>query len=149
MGITDWKWNKGSQGISETGAGLSLHPADMAMFGYLFLKKGRLQGKQIVPEEWVEASTAEHVTDLKMNGQSLNLRYGYLWWILPVDATVGGSLQLNEIYCALGYGGQCIFIIPQLDLVVVSTASNFGTAARMFSGFKYLTDYILPAVRQR
>jgi CubicO group peptidase (beta-lactamase class C family) len=149
LGIFDWKWNEGSQGISETGAGLSLHPVDMAMFGYLFLKKGRLQGKQIVPEEWVEASTAEHVTDLKMNGQSLNLRYGYLWWILPVDATVGGTLQLNEIYCALGYGGQCIFIIPQLDMLVVSTASNFGTAARMFSGFKLLSDYILPAVKQR
>jgi hypothetical protein len=66
-----------------------------------------------------------------------------------VDATVGGTLQLNEIYCALGYDGQCIFIVPQLDMVVVSTASNFGTAVRMFSGFKLLSDYILPAVRER
>ena len=149
MGITDWKWNKGSQGISETGAGLSLHPVDMAMFGYLFLKKGRLQGKQIVPEEWVAVSTAQHVAELKINDQAVNLHYGYLWWIMPVNATIGGSLQLDEIYCALGYGGQCIFVIPPLDMVVVSTASNFDSAARMFSGFKFLTDYILPAVKER
>jgi CubicO group peptidase (beta-lactamase class C family) len=149
LGIFDWKWNEAPQGISETGAGLSLHPVDMAMFGYLFLRKGSFQGKQIVPEEWVEVSTASHVTQITMNGQALNMHYGYLWWILPVDATVGGSLQLNQIYCALGYGGQCIFVIPQLDMVVVSTASNFGTAARMFSGFKLLSDYILPAVKER
>ena len=149
MGITDWKWNKGSQGISETGAGLSLHPVDMAMFGYLFLKKGRLQGKQIVPEEWVAVSTVQHVAELKINDQAVNLHYGYLWWIMPVNATIGGSLQLDEIYCALGYGGQCIFVIPPLDMVVVSTASNFDSAARMFAGFKFITDYILPAVRQR
>lgn len=149
MGITDWKWNKGSQGISETGAGLSLHPVDMAMFGYLFLKKGRLQGKQIVPEEWVAVSTAQHVAELKINDQAVNLHYGYLWWIMPVNATIGGSLQLDEIYCALGYGGQCIFVIPPLDMVVVSAASNFDSASRMFSGFKFLTDYILPAVKER
>ncbi|MCX5898622.1 MAG: serine hydrolase [Proteobacteria bacterium] len=149
IGITDWKWNKGSQGISETGAGLSLHPVDMAMFGYLFLKKGRLQGKQIVPEEWVAVSTAQHVAELKINDQAVNLHYGYLWWIMPVNATIGGSLQLDEIYCALGYGGQCIFVIPPLDMVVVSTASNFDSAARLFSGFKFLTDYILPAVKER
>lgn len=149
LGIFDWEWNEAPQGISETGAGLSLHPVDMAMFGYLFLKKGQLQGKQIVPEDWVEASTAEYVSEITMNGQTLNLRYGYLWWILPVDATVGDSLQLNEIYCALGYGGQCIFIVPELDMVVVSTASNFGIAAGMFSGFKFLSDYILPAAKER
>ena len=44
MGITDWAWVKGPKDISETGAGLSLHPADMAMFGYLYLKKGQLNG---------------------------------------------------------------------------------------------------------
>ena len=82
-------------------------------------------------------------------GQKVYLYYGYLWWIAPVNATVGKSLRLNEIYCALGYGGQCIFIIPPLDMVVVSTAVNLDDLASMFSGFKFLSDYILPAVKEK
>lgn len=149
MGITDWAWVKGPNDISETGAGLSLHPVDMAMFGYLYLKKGLLKGEQIIPAAWVETSTAKRITDIMIFGQKVYLYYGYLWWIAPVNATVGKSLRLNEIYCALGYGGQCIFIIPPLDMVVVSTAVNLDDLASMFSGFKFLSDYILPAVKEK
>jgi CubicO group peptidase (beta-lactamase class C family) len=130
--------------------GLFLHPVDMAMFGYLYLKNGQLKSSQIVSEEWVRTSLSKH-TSVDNIHESINGKwgYGYLWWILPVDATVGTSLRLNEFYCALGYGGQCIFIIPPLDMVVVSTAENFDNIASMFSGFNFLLDYILPAVKEK
>jgi CubicO group peptidase (beta-lactamase class C family) len=62
VGITNWEWETGPNGVTNTGWGLSLHPVDMAMFGYLYLKKGVLNGKQTVPENWVNESTSRHTT---------------------------------------------------------------------------------------
>jgi CubicO group peptidase (beta-lactamase class C family) len=134
IGITDWEWEMGPDGIANTGWGLSLYPVDMAMFGYLFLKNGQLNGKQIVPEDWVSESTREHITII----------YGYQWWVLP-DNMITGHPEANGIFYALGYGGQTIMILPTIDMVIVTTAWNPGQ-----EGFRFdiLLD-ILPAVKEK
>jgi len=135
IGITDWEWETGPDGIANTGWGLSLYPVDMAMFGYLFLKNGRLSGKQIVPEDWVSESTRRHMSF-----------YGYQWWVLP-DNMITGHPEANGIFYALGYAGQTIMIIPNINMVVVTTAENFiGHGGAVFD---MLADYILPAVQEK
>ena len=69
LGINNWEWESDPRGITIGGWGLELYPVDMAMFGYLYLKNGSLNGKQIVPEDWVEESTIRHMPS-----------YGYQWW---------------------------------------------------------------------
>jgi CubicO group peptidase (beta-lactamase class C family) len=82
----------------------------MMAFGELYARGGRGGGKQVVPADWIEAS-------LVPRGRSSRsgLSYGYGWWIREL----GGV----DAYFAWGYGGQFIFVVPQLELVVVTTSS--------------------------
>jgi CubicO group peptidase (beta-lactamase class C family) len=133
IGITNWEWATGPDGITDTGAGLALHPVNMAMFGYLFLKNGLLNGEQIVPESWVEESTSRHIA-----------MYGYQWWVLP-DVT-NDYPETEGIFYAVGHGGQYIMIIPNINMVIVTTAKKLSDPGPMFD---MLFDYILPAVKDK
>ena len=138
LGITNYFWKAFPNGTTNTGWGLLMRPIDMARFGILFLNNGTWKGKQIVPKEWSHKSTQEHT---KMG--RLQYAYGYQWWrFLDNDPTVV-ELPINDIYFALGYGGQEIIVIPHLHMVVVSTAENY----RKMEYFKNLLyDYIFPSV---
>lgn len=138
LGITNYFWKAFPNGTTNTGWGLLMRPIDMARFGILFLNNGTWKGKQIVPKEWSHKSTQEHT---KMG--RLQYAYGYQWWrFLDNDPTVD-ELSINDIYFALGYGGQEIIVIPHLHMVVVSTAENY----RKMEHFKNLLyDYIFPSV---
>ena len=138
MGLEGWKIDP--NGITTGGWGLSLHPVDMAMFGYLYLQNGQLNGEQIVCENWVNISTAKHIEIIDIESGSHNLDYGYQWWrFLPINS--------RNIYFALGYGGQFITILPDLNMVVVMTAEN--SAEDYFSlALQILFGHILPAVQE-
>ena len=94
--------------------GLSVHPAyhfrltarDMARFGYLFLRQGDWNGKQIIPSKWISESTASYSTPTVGEG------YGYLWWSDGLDLPV-------RSFSAQGALAKYIVIIPERDLVVV------------------------------
>lgn len=78
----------------------------MAKIGYLYLKGGRWDGEQIVPSGWVRASTSKSISATLEDG------YGYQWWVND-----------SGMYLALGYRGQFIFVIPEMEMVVVFTSS--------------------------
>jgi CubicO group peptidase (beta-lactamase class C family) len=131
LGIVPFDWSTDRQGHPSGAFGLQLTPRDMAKFGYLFLREGRWEGRQIVPREWVEESTADHVAADATTG------YGYLWWL---NSTAG-----HRIISARGSYGQYICIVPDLDLVVVTTAA--GPAGQP-APWPILRDYIFPAIRE-
>ena len=58
LGIEHPTWETSPQGISTGGYGLSIRTEDIARFGQLYLQKVKRQGKQLVPEAWVDAATA-------------------------------------------------------------------------------------------
>jgi CubicO group peptidase (beta-lactamase class C family) len=109
LGITDYDWQL-FNGTANGASYLSLTARDMAKIGYLYLKKGKWNNKQIVPAHWVEESTRKQITgpqiddqtDLQSNG------YGYQWW----TNSFGG-------YSARGQYGQYIFVMPELNIVAV------------------------------
>jgi CubicO group peptidase (beta-lactamase class C family) len=111
------------------GGPASIHPTyhfeitarDLARFGLLYLHHGHWNGKQIVPEAWVEKSS--HASEMiSSNGVNLG-GYEYLWWI-----DYGGvhfpEVSLPGIYSARGAGAHYLFVIPTLDLVVVHRTDN-------------------------
>ena len=111
------------------GGPASIHPTyhfeitarDLARFGLLYLHHGSWNGKQIVPEAWVEKSS--HASEMiSSNGVNLG-GYEYLWWI-----DYGGvhfpEVSLPGIYSARGAGAHYLFVIPTLDLVVVHRTDN-------------------------
>lgn len=152
LGITSWEWETGPNGISDTGGGrggLYLHPVNMALFGYLYLKEGWLNGERVISESWVEESTAKHTVVKNPYSGTDWSDYGYQWWRCT-DDSVEGYLKTNDMFYAFGYGGQFIFVIPHLNMVVVITAENFARfrAYGFFPATKMLFDYILPAVKE-
>lgn len=93
--------------------GLRLMSRDLARYGYLYLQNGVWEGKQIVPKDWVENSIA----GIMDSGNGTH--YGYFWKNIK---SLDGK---NNIFFASGTGGQFIACIPELDIVVVTTAKPF------------------------
>ncbi len=140
LNITDIEWFSNAEDHPHTGGGLHLRPRDMAKFGLLYLRDGVWAGEQVVPKSWVEESQKMHVTFDRQRGGSKG--YGYWWWIFPPDPEGGGE---QDIYAALGYMGQHIFVIPEHDMVVVVTGgARHGEGQNVASRFLY--SHILPAV---
>ncbi len=105
---------------------ISMHPAyhmwlstrDMARVGYLMLREGNWDGKQIVPRDWVRTITSPLTRLEEMNPDPLRrgpFGYGYLWWVFDGPAAVG---PYEGAYSGRGHGGQYITVFPKLDLVV-------------------------------
>ncbi|MFW9802010.1 MAG: serine hydrolase domain-containing protein [Candidatus Thorarchaeota archaeon] len=129
LGITTHPWPVDPQGIHFGGSALALRPRDMAKFGYLYLNNGIWDGDQIVSSDWVATSRYEHVP---IYGGTFS--YGYQWWINSPSG----------YYCARGYQGQFIFVVPEEDLVVVFSSDMDD----IYISTDYLvTDYIVPAVQ--
>lgn len=110
LGITPGDWMRSPQGEPSAGSGLELTARDMAKLGYLYLREGEWDGDQIVPAEWVRAAITYQSAGDATGGYAA---YGYQWWVTQTQAGYPADF-------ALGYGGQHIFLVPDLDLVVVA-----------------------------
>jgi CubicO group peptidase (beta-lactamase class C family) len=127
LGITDASWDASPDGINYGYSHLFLQPEDMAKFGYLYLHGGEWDGEQVIPAKWVETSTREHI-----HAGTLQDGYGYQWWI-----------DNAGYYMALGYNGQFIFVLPDLDMVVVMVSDRYE--GDFEAPEILLTTYIIPA----
>ena len=104
-------WPTDPQGYQLGFGGLKLPSRDLAKFGYLYLNGGRWDGRQVVPAGYVAASTRRHSSPppgFPAEG------YGYQWWVT--------SQAGHPSFLAVGYGGQFVQVVPDLDLVVVVTS---------------------------
>ena len=91
---------------------------DMARIGYLMLRRGNWNGRQLVPADWVDESTRPFTRVWEMNPSQRRegpFGYGYLWWVWDGPAATG---PWEGAYAGLGAIGQHIVVIPKLDLVV-------------------------------
>jgi CubicO group peptidase (beta-lactamase class C family) len=96
----------------------NLSTRDMARIGYLMLRGGRWNGRQVVPEAWVRESTRALTPVGEMNPARRRQGpwgYGYLWWVWDGKAATG---PFAGAYSGLGAVGQHITVLPALDLVV-------------------------------
>jgi CubicO group peptidase (beta-lactamase class C family) len=141
LGITNYTWARGPLGYYIGGWGIRLIPRDMAKFGYLYLPEGMHNGKQLVPRQWVQESVALHSYPEKTDG------YGYAWWLDNLEDRVHGKKY--QAFLALGYGGQFIWVVPELDIVNVITVQEESPEDRPeYSDIWHLIhNYVLPAVR--
>lgn len=151
LGITKWNWGEDSNGYTEGlggPIGLHLHPVNMAMFGYLFLKNGKLNDEQIISKDWIEKSTQAHIPAYPANGDWGKTDYGYQWWI-KTGLAIKDSEQTYDFIMASGLGGQGICVFPEFDMVVVITADNYSheTPSGLRQILPLLSNYIMPAIK--
>jgi CubicO group peptidase (beta-lactamase class C family) len=134
LGIKDFYWADDPSGTTIGGFGLMLTTREMASFGYLYLQGGKWNGQQVVPAEWVRASSQSQIPSEQLcPGGGCELGYSNLWW------------QTRYSSAAEGYGGENIIVVPAKDLVVVFTA---GVAANEMEKVEALPDqFVLPAIK--
>jgi len=138
LGITDFEWRPIATGEPSPASGLRLRPRDTVKLGQLVLNHGAWHGKQVVPADWIEAATTPHI-----NAQQLWF-YGYQFWL-------GRSLAHGrevEWALGLGYGGQRLFIVPALDLVVLVHAGLYHSSMQGWVPLVVLNRYVLAAVNE-
>jgi CubicO group peptidase (beta-lactamase class C family) len=140
LGIDDVLWQADPQGVSLGGWGLYLQPRDMAKIGYLWLRGGRWEGRQILPAAWIEGVRAADVN--MRESWAIDMRYGRQFWVMPA----------RDTFMAVGKHRQLIVVMPGLDIVAVLTGSQrfIGPSGNLVStpryGFGTLVGYLAAAV---
>jgi CubicO group peptidase (beta-lactamase class C family) len=134
VGIDKLKWQYSPLGVAQGGGGLEFRTIDLLRLGQLYLNGGRWEGKQVVPEAWVKASTTPHaqVDD--------DTAYGYLWWLRKFGK--------NSAYMMQGNGGNKLAVFPALHMVVAITTTNYNVRGAHQLTDRVLTEHILPAIIQ-
>jgi CubicO group peptidase (beta-lactamase class C family) len=144
LGIRDEVWGRFPNGDAATSGGLRLRPRDLAKLGQLVLDGGVWHGRQIVSAGWIKQMIAPQ----SPRGWwfSFARSYGYLWW---QGQSLIGDHDIEWVG-ALGRGGQRLYVVPTLHLVVAVTAglyiANGGSpAAESLAGDTALNSFVLPA----
>jgi CubicO group peptidase (beta-lactamase class C family) len=136
LGITDVEWVTDRKGEPIAASGLRLRPRDLAKIGQLVLQRGRWGDQEVIPGSWLQdATTAKAQPDPLQH-------YGYQWWL---GSSSFGDAQTPWV-AGFGNGGQRLFIVPELDLVVVVTAGNYNTPDRGRLPMAILNQFVLPAL---
>ena len=103
---------------------------DYARFGLLYLNDGVWNSERILPEGWVRRSTISSAANKLKN-------YGFQFWLNGLDPKDASKSEYPEVpsdmFLADGYGGQRIYIIPSLQLVVVRMGLNMFDEHRFLS----------------
>ena len=142
LGINGITWDESPQGINTGGWGLSVKTEDMAKLGQFFLQKGKWNGKQLLPESWIDEATTSHIASLPAGTKRENLKikpadsdwlqgYGYQMW----------RCRHNGVR-ADGANGQYIIILPEKDAVIAVTAN----VSDMQAEINLIWEYLLPAL---
>lgn len=135
LGVKSFYWKHTPSGHPDTEGGLYLEPRDLAKLGYLYMKDGVWEGKRLLPEGWVAASTAAQVVANEETG----FKYGYQWWVIAPKA------RRPPVFAAIGYGGQYLLVVPSLDLIAVFTGWNIWDKPEL--DVVYALDGVLKALK--
>ena len=132
LGIENPTWGTSPQGISQGGYGLSIRTEDIAKFGQLYLQKGKWNGKQLVPESWVEAATALQTSNGSNPKSDWDQGYGYQFWRARHNAYRGDG----------AFGQYCV-VLPEQDAVIAITSG----VGNMQAVLDLVWDKLLPGLK--
>jgi CubicO group peptidase (beta-lactamase class C family) len=146
LGIVPRPWPTDPRGIYFGGNEMRMTPREMARFGQLFLHRGAAPpgapaaGRAVLPAAWVDSSWAPRaVSDFS------GFEYGYGWWM----RTARGAAGPHRVYFAWGYGGQFVFVVPDLALVAAVTSDPDAPErdhGHLSAIHALLDEAVLPAV---
>lgn len=134
LGIEIPAWTRDPQGRYMGGNEMAITPVALFRFGEMFRAGGTWQGTQVVSQEWVTAALMPRTRSFWSRHN-----YGYGWFLMRI----GG----HEVAYGRGYGGQMIYIVPDLSLSVAITSDPNRPArsdGHVGDLHDLMRDYILP-----
>lgn len=116
---------------------MRLSPHALARFGELYRRGGEIDGRRIVSAKWIEQSWTPR-TVLPWSGQA----YGCGWFVT--------DMRGHAVHFAWGYGGQTVYVIPDLRLTIVMTSDPNGTrdAGHIDALHRLVADHLVPAAQR-
>lgn len=119
LGIESYEWEIDPQGVHTGGYGMWMKPGDLLKFGQLYLQQGKWGQEQLISSERIMQSVRPYImVDPPWLGG-----YGWHWWVdrfsVPTEGQAPGT-SIDYFY-ARGFGGQFVYVVPQLKTVVVLT----------------------------
>ena len=129
-------------GEGYTGGGVFMRSRDLLKIGQLYLDGGEWEGRRIIPKRWVTTSTSRQTPATGAPADTLSGTDGFAWHL--------GYMKSGErryrVYQSNGNGGQLLIVIPELDMVTVFTAGDYGNF-RVWGGYYGLVaNAIIPAL---
>ncbi|HEY9119952.1 MAG TPA: serine hydrolase, partial [Marinobacter sp.] len=127
-------WLKDPQGVYFGGNNMHLSPMALLKIGELYRNEGVYGGKQLLSPEWIEQSWTQ-----RGNSRYTDDRYGYGWFVT--------DLAGHRAYYGRGYGGQMLYVVPDLEMTVVMTSDPQPPASPSFMQKQnaLLEDFVIPA----
>jgi len=135
--IRDYGWGTDPAGNPYGGGGAHFLPRDFMKIGQLMLNGGTWDGRRILARDFVARASSPLF-------QLGDKKYGLAWW--GMDFTYRN--RTIHAFAALGNGGQQLFVFPDLDLVIMVWASNYGDRVFFTIGDDIVAKQILPAVKE-
>ncbi|HZG76110.1 MAG TPA: serine hydrolase [Paenibacillus sp.] len=136
LGIAPPPWEADPQGVTVGHVGLALTGRDLAKLGWLHATGGVWEGRRLLPPGY-----ARHAFTPLGEGLPAFGRYGGHWWI--ARAATGEAVR-----CALGHGGQLVFVVPERRLVAVFAAdpkvSRWKHPLSLFERYVLAADGVPP-----
>jgi CubicO group peptidase (beta-lactamase class C family) len=150
IGPTEWVNNRETwvaarfgpgDGEPVAASGLRMTPRDLARIGQLVLNNGVVGGRRILPAPWLTECLTSRVS---MDEQR---RYGYQWYIGDFEYGSPEKPHLDRWVGCFGNGGQRLFVMPELDLVVAITAGNYGTPDQWRPPIRVMREAVLASIQ--
>ncbi|HYE43900.1 MAG TPA: serine hydrolase [Caulobacteraceae bacterium] len=114
-----------------------LRPRHMMKLGLMLKDDGRWLGKPVLSEEWVQGMTGRYGV---VDGEPFGFGVRHRTYEVATDA---GPVKIETLLMH-GDGGQNIWVVRDLDLVVVTTGGAYGAAEAPAD--RLLAEVILPAI---
>ncbi len=133
--ISHVAWENSPEGHSSGHIGLHMTSRDMLKIGLLCLQGGEWEGRSLLPSSWLAQSLAPHCPPFHDYG-----RYGFHWW----SAESRDGMRYSYAH---GHGGQQIYMIPELESVVVFTSESRVNRFKNPKGL--LEKFILPTLQKK
>lgn len=145
LGLGPTEWLADAKGEAFAASGLRMRPRDLARLGQLLLQGGEIDGNRIAPKDWIDRMTTPYVSCDEVR------RFGYHWYT--------GSFAFNMIagprWCrnrlepfqgAYGNGGQRLWILPGMELVMAIVAGNYDTPDQWVPPMRVLREAVLASM---
>ncbi|MEL6847917.1 MAG: serine hydrolase, partial [Bacteroidota bacterium] len=120
LGEREFYWFQNASGTTGGMGNLYISNLTFAKLGLLVLNKGKYQGKQIISSSWIEQCMTPAL-DLNDDWPE-GTQYGFFWYLYPVQEN-GKTYQCAY---ATGNGGNKVFVLPELNMVLAVQSSAYG-----------------------